>query len=57
MDRRHVLCPSTLVDSPMQPGDDFPSMTKLDLLQIVCLSMAAAIFAFAGVIGAHFMLG
>ena len=41
----------------MQPDDDFPSMTKLDLLQIVCLSMAAAIFAFAGVIGAQFMLG
>ena len=44
-----MLSPSTLiVDSPMQPDDDFPSMTKLDLLQIVCLSMAAAIFAFAG---------
>ena len=57
MDRRHVLCPSTLVDSPMQPDDDFPSMTKLDLLQVVCLSIGAAIFAFAGALGAHFMLG
>jgi hypothetical protein len=41
----------------MQPDDDFPSMTKLDLLQVVCLSIGAAIFAFAGALGAHFMLG
>jgi hypothetical protein len=40
----------------MQP-DDIPSMTKLDLLQVVCLSIGAAIFAFAGALGAHFMLG
>jgi hypothetical protein len=41
----------------MQPDDDFPPMTKLDVLQVVCLSIATAIFAFAGAIGAHFMLG
>ena len=41
----------------MQPDDDFASMSSLDLLQVVCLSIGAAIFAFAGAFGARFMLG
>ena len=42
----------------MQPDDDdFPTMTRLDLLQVVSFSILASTVAFGAVVGAHFILG